>query len=293
MTLLFLIAAFFLLPSASFTYTSFAYANEEPIDPLNTYVLAIGSCPPWQSLKIVCNNDVELFTDTVVSTMGIPKENVLKLVDAEATYAGVVKGFEWLGGKAKDDSAIIIYYNGHGMLIQGIQAGDGKEEVFLLWSEAFPFAGLYAVMAKIWMTDEELAGLIEGVPGRAKVLVADTCHAGGAEEYLEKRGTKTDYGLNDAALLAATEAGQLALASGDYGLFTVNLTVAMRETSDLMQAFFQARRSTMKESRGICRELESEKSKRECKEQGPTFDDPQNVLRLFKLNVSGEETTKE
>lgn len=276
----------------NFTYVGISYAvtKSEPIDPKNTFILAIGSCPPWQPIRTVCKNDVDLFVATAVKTMGIPQENVKEVVDPEATYGGVVKGFEWLKEKASDDSAVIVYYNGHGVLLDGID-GKNKEEVFVLWSEDFPFAGLYAVTAKIWMTDKELASYINQVPGRAKLIVADTCHAGEAEEYLKYKGKHVDYGLVDTALLAATEAGELALATGDYGLFTLRLSDAMRDSSNMEEAFYKARQKTMEESKGICGELKKKDSKDKCEEQGPTIDDPLGIVKHFKLNtkkVSGD-----
>jgi len=273
--------------TAAYSSLSYSFNNSDPIDPENTYVLAIGSCPPWQSLRTVCKNDVDIFVNTVVRTMGIPTENVKEVVDSEATYGGVVKGFEWLKESASEESAVIVYYNGHGMLLDGIDGGN-KEEVFLLWSKDFPFAGLYAVMAKIWMTDKELASYLNDIPGRAKLFVADTCHAGGAEEYLEYKGKKVDYGLEDTALLAAAEVGQLAFATGDYGLFTLRLSDAMRDSPDLKEAFYKARGKTMAESRGICKELKDKKLKDKCKEQGPTIDDSLGIVKLFKLNTKKE-----
>ena len=106
------------------------------------------------------------------------------------------------------------------------------------------------------------------------------------EEYLQYKGKHVNYGLEDTALIAAAEAGQLAFAAGDYGLFTLRLSDAMRTSSNLQEAFYKARVKTMKESRGICRELEAKKSKHSCKEQGPTLDDPDSIVRLFKLNLN-------
>ena len=261
--------------------TSYA-AQQELIDPEDTYVLAIGSCPPWQELKGVCKNDVDLIISTAIETMGIPSANIKTVVDSEATYKGVEEGFKWLQDSASDSSSVIVYYNGHGMLLDNIE-GKGKEEVFVLWSKEFPFAGLYAVMAKIWMTDKEFAALLNKVPGRAKLVIADTCHAGGAEEYLKYKGKRINYELEDTALIAAAEAGQLAFATGDYSLFTLRLSDAMRTSSNLEEAFYKAREKTVEESRGICQELKRDKSKQACKVQGPTLDDPLDIVRMFEL----------
>ncbi len=36
------------------------------------------------------------------------------------------------------------------------------------------------LMTKIWMIDKEFAKCLNQVPGLAKVVIADTCHAAGA-----------------------------------------------------------------------------------------------------------------
>jgi len=193
-----------------------------------------------------------------------------------------VNGFSWLKRTASPDSAIIVYYNGHGLRVPDLVSGK-DEEVFVLWSQEYPFAGLYAVTAQIWMTDKEFAKLIRSVPGRTKVVVADTCYAERAERHITGRGKMVDYGLKYAALLSAAEKTQLAFVSGDYALLTNNLTQAMLGSSNLEEAFIKARQKTVEESREICRELTEKKSKYACEEQTPTLQDPLDVVHLFKL----------
>ncbi|MEM7009412.1 MAG: caspase family protein, partial [Thermodesulfobacteriota bacterium] len=94
-----------------------ALSKQPPIDPSTIYVLAIGSCPPWQKIKAVCKNDVDLFASTLETNMGIPRGNIKKLIDSDATYKGVVKGFKWLTETVSENDSVIVYYNGHGMLL--------------------------------------------------------------------------------------------------------------------------------------------------------------------------------
>lgn len=258
----------------------------KPLKAHDIYILAIGSCPPWQSIKNVCRNDVNLFVSTAVNIMDIPIENIKTIIDSESTYDGVVDGFDWLKEKSTSDSAVIVYYNGHGALLPNNTSGrkNNKDEVFILWSEKFPFAGLYAVMANIWMTDKEFSSLLGMVPGRAKVVIADTCHAGESDQDLSTKGKHIDYGLKDSALLAAAEAGELAYVDRDFGLFTLELTEAMYDSANLKNAFLKARQNTLIQSKYICREIKEKNSKYNCKEQRPTMDDPHKILPLFKLN---------
>ncbi len=138
------------------------------------------------------------------------------------------------------------------------------------------------------MNDLEFSALVNKVPGKAKLVIADTCHALGAWEDLHPKGTKIDYGLKGAALIAASEAGQLAFSTPKYALFTKELVAAMNSGVDsLKEAFDRARGKTMKESKIICRELRKKTSKVHCIEQGPTLEDPENIVPLFLLRNYG------
>ncbi|GEM_PF-1166748 len=257
------------------------------IDPKKTYVLAIGCCVPWRGLR-TCRDTVRLFVEAATARLGIPPENILTVVDEQATYEGVANGFTWLSRKSGPDKTIIVYYNGHGTLLpEGSDSGD-PEYVFILWSKEFPFAGLQAVLAHIWMNDLEFSALVDKVPGKAKLVIADTCHALGAWEDLHPKGTKIDYGLKGAALIAASEAGQLAFSTPKYALFTKEMVAAMNSgVGNLKDAFDLAQRKTRKESRIMCSDLRKKTSKLDCIEQGPTLEDPQNIVPRFLLRNYG------
>ena len=256
---------------------------EVSIDPEKTYVLAIGCCVPWKEPH-TCSDTVGLFVGAATAKLGIPHKNILSLVGQQATYEGVVNGFKWLSEKSGPDNSIIIYFNGHGTLLpEGSGSGD-PEYVFVLWSEEFPFAGLYAVLGRIWMNSLEFSALVNKLPGKAKVVIADTCHALEAWEDIHSKGEKTDYGFKDAALLAAAEAGQLAISTPNYALFTEQLVAAMNSGADnLKEAFDLAQRLTIRESRIACRGIHKKTSKVDCLEQKPTIEDSRNITSLFLL----------
>ncbi|MFC1834426.1 caspase family protein [Thermodesulfobacteriota bacterium] len=261
------------------------------VDPQKTYVLAIGCCVPWKGPH-TCRGTVRLFSDAASSRLGIPHENIKTVIDQKATYAGVVKGFKWLSAKIGPEDTVIVYYYGHGILLsEGSGAGD-PEYAFVLWSEKFPFAGLYAVLAHIWMNDRQFSTLVNKLPARAKLVIADTCHALRAGADLYPKGNKIDYGLDDAALMAAAEAGQPALSLPNYGLFTEQLVAAMNSGVDnLKEAFDLAQPKTMKESRTLCSDIRIKRPKVDCLEQGPTLEDPNNIIPLFRLrNHAGKAT---
>ena len=219
-----------------------------------------------------------------VTRLGIPRKNILTLFGSQATYEGVAKAFDCLSRRLCPDSALIIYFNGHGILLPEGSGSGHPEYVFVLWSEEFPFAGLYAVLAHVWMNDLEFSKRVKKLPGKAKLVIADTCHAVGVGQDLLPKGMKIDYGLEDAALMAAAEAGQSAISTQNHALFTMALVTAMDSGArNLMEAFQMAKTATMKESRVMCPHLTQRTSKGKCTEQNPTLEDPDSIVPLFKI----------
>jgi hypothetical protein len=254
-------------------------AQKSDIDPRATHVLAIGCCVPWAKLRS-CKGSVDLFVEAATSRLGIPADNIRTESDERATYAGIVQAFQWLNKVSRPEGSVIVYYAGHGTLLPDPRRGGSLEEVFCLWSKDFPFAGLVAIENRIWMTDAEFAQLVAGVPARAKVIIADTCHALGEWHDMQPGTRKVDYGLNDVALLAASQVGQKA-----YGtLFTRCLTEAMNgKARNLKEAFLWARDSLKEKMSQHCRKLRDEDSKRPCVEQKPTLDDPMSITPRFRV----------
>ncbi len=283
-TIVLLVVTFSLLvvsvPSSVFGGERVAQAMPAPntgIDPLTVHVLAIGCCPPWDELR-VCRESVDKFVKAAVAGLGIPRANILTVVNEEAVYSGVEKGFAWLKKVSTPQSAVIVYYSGHGVLLP--ESGGERQEAFCLWSKEFPFAGLMAVHYKIWMTDTYFARLLSNVPGKVKVVVADTCHADAEWRDWGPKGRKVDYGLGEVALLAAAEAGQSAY--GTY--FTKYLTEAMNGgAGNLKEAFLMCRTALAEKAKQYCEKLKATGSKKPCLQQTPTLEDPRNITPLFRI----------
>lgn len=249
--------------------------GSQAIAPENVHVLAIGCCAPWAESR-GCAKGVDTFVRAVVDHLGVPRSHVLTVVDEAATYQGVTDAFARLSRRVGPESSCIIYYQGHGVLLHTDGSSGAPEEVFVLWSKKFPFAGLYAVLANIWMKDQDFARLVDGLPGRGALVVADTCHASDAWAGLKTRGTAIDYGLRSAALMAAAQAGERAVTSPSGGLFTRELAAAMSGKADnLLQAFFTARRKTLEKTRSLHRQDASRAI------QTPSLEDPTGIVPRF------------
>ncbi len=253
------------------------------LPPADIHVLAIGVCPPWQPEPGNCAENVSLFVDTLVDFMQVPRVNVHTVLCAQATLEGVRRGFDRLRETSTGESGVIVYFNGHGVILPVGRDGRLHEEVFCLWSEEYPFAGIYAVMAGIWMRAGEFAELLNSVPARAKVMIADTCHAGEIWDELPEQ-TKIEYGLEGAALLAAARAGGYALSGPKHTIFTQSLCKAMRGgAKNLRQAFEIAQPETTALSRPLCTSHSLARATLLCTEQIPTINDPGQVTPLFCL----------
>jgi hypothetical protein len=255
-------------------------ARARTFDPRRLYALAIGCCPPWSHKEAdSCGEDVGLFLSSWLPSTGMPEDHVRTLLQAQATYEGVQRGFEWLGQVTGPEDVVVLYLNAHGVRMRDPHDPEARRqsEVFVLWSEEFPFAALYAVASRLWMTSSDLVSLIEATPARRRILIVDSCHCADTEEALAPENAPVDYGTRDAALLAAAGANQFALerkTGPGYALFTYHLAQAIQHgATDLLAAFEMARGQTLSESRALCR-MRSEAGKKPlCVEQRPVLTD--------------------
>jgi hypothetical protein len=258
-------------------------AHVRPFDPAAIHVLAIGSCPPWRPDFNDCERDVSLFTEAVRDTIGVPPDQIITLVDEQATAIAVRQTFLQLQTSMAEGSVIIVYYNGHGTLLpKGDGAQDEMQETFLLWSESAPFAALYAVHAGIWMTDRELAQLIGTLPIRDALVVLDTCYALGASNEMMVRADGSE--LEGVALMASSLAHERSWASKQSAIFTRNLVNAMRSGSaTLHEAFQKAGPGTVAEAAELCADPGSIRSGGDCAPQDPALVDPDGITGRFHL----------
>ncbi|MCP4265318.1 MAG: hypothetical protein GY777_07045, partial [Candidatus Brocadiaceae bacterium] len=205
-----------------------------------TLMLAIGVCPPWQESPDSCKNNVELISNTLSQAMQIPKENQMQLTDNAASFSGVTQGLAWLKNNGTTDTTVIIYYNGHGMLVPDPQTGE-ITEVFVLWSEEYPFTGIYAVLKKIWMSSTELSQSIAPIQAKNIIVIADTCHAKKADKKLQQPSEDIPFGSINEVVMVSARANEFALSQNKYALFTKNLAMAIKQNDDMERAFNQAR----------------------------------------------------
>lgn len=148
-------------------------------------VIGIGNYPEqtgWN--KIHGNNDVPIITSWLNSN-GFISEHIISLVDEEATYAGILQGFENLIGIVSANDIVYIHFSGHGQQITDID-GDEEDSFDESWipydAHKTYVAGQYEGERHI--TDDTLNELLSeirkkiGAKGKLTV-VSDACHSGG------------------------------------------------------------------------------------------------------------------
>ena len=147
-------------------------------DPGERYAVVVGvdRYPPSLSANLEGPAaDARLMRSLLVETYGFRPENVLLLLDAQASRERILAAAERHLGQAGPDGVAVFYYSGHGArLEENLGAADpepdGKDEALLVWG---PDAGSVIL-------DDELGELSDRLPAGRALFVLDACHSGTA-----------------------------------------------------------------------------------------------------------------
>lgn len=267
---------------------SSVFAQAKIISAKDTYILAIGVCPPWKKgMESYCKNAVTQIVEVLQQRINIPKDNIHIVLNAQATYAGVEKGFAWLADKANKNSRAIIYMNSHGGK-EPDGSGDKfwsnfrdrykDHEVFVLWTKDQPFSVDYAIASKQWMMAAHIREMLDNISAQ-KIMVIDACKAGITEDdFLRAKVAKAQE-----AFIFSSPPLSLAFTNDVYKmpLFTFNLARAIAKEDNLAEAFAKAREET------IFKALRKAVTNSDCLIRGggevcaqlPIKEDPDDILK--------------
>lgn len=137
-------------------------------------VIGIDKYPNIRQLKYAVN-DAGLFYDHLVKRNQIPAENVLLLLNQDATLTKIrsVLGTD-LKNKAGKDDMVVIYFAGHGATERDAQSPDGDGlEKYLLPVDA-DLKDLYATGLPM----EELSRIFNRIRSERLIFIADACYSG-------------------------------------------------------------------------------------------------------------------
>lgn len=167
-------------------------------------IIGIGDYPSnsgWN--RINGDKDIPL-VEEMLKANGFPTQNIVKLRNEQATFAGIKKEIESLITKSQKDDIVYIHFSGHGQQITDLDGDEesGLDEAWIPYDAKFSYEkGKYEGQNHI--VDDQLNRWLRQI--RTKIgsngqliVVADACHSGGAtraeeEDSVVVRGTSDKF----------------------------------------------------------------------------------------------------
>jgi hypothetical protein len=175
--------------------------------------------------------DARVFADYLTKTLGYPEKNVVLLLDERAAKSDLEKYLEdWLPGRARPGSTVVVYFSGHGApsAVGGapyLVPYDGDPS--FLAKTAYPVKRLYETLGKL--------------EGRRVVVLLDACFSGAGSRSALAKGARPLVGKPAEPVVPPTEVAVLSAAASDqiggsfdeqgHGLFTYHLLSAIKDAA--------------------------------------------------------------
>lgn len=200
------------------------------------YVLVVGVGKfkdNWIDEVKYAPNDARKFRNTLVQVLNYKEENIVMLLNEDATLENIVDELKGLSKKAtgKDDT-IMFYYSGHGVMI-------GKEN-FVFPHDTKVKSGAESGVEKtsVLGVDEIVNKLLYDSPAR-KLLLLDACRriiedkSFGSTTNIDFEDNDIVKNNDDVIIVSSTESGQLAYESTDpkinNSIFTYSFITTLRD----------------------------------------------------------------
>jgi uncharacterized caspase-like protein len=123
-----------------------------------------------------CKNDALLIKDLLTQKYGFAADDVMLLLDAQATQEGILTALRQLGAVMQREDIVVVYYAGHGSRMP-----DREGTKPTGWDETIvPYDSGRAPAANRDITDDELRLWLLNVESRGAylTLIFDCCHSG-------------------------------------------------------------------------------------------------------------------
>jgi hypothetical protein len=183
--------------------------------------------------SIYADNDAEYFSDFAHCKLGIPRNNIIKSINADAKRLDILKAITKVTKlSTKDETDVFIFFAGHGL------AADDGEDVFLM-----PHDGDKDYLEATAMTRSEIFQLVERIGPKSVTVFLDACYTGGTRSQdvtlvASKRpiqvvalGQSVPSGFTILSASAADETS-MALEAANHGLFSYFLMKGMEGDAD-------------------------------------------------------------
>lgn len=204
--------------------------------------------------------------------MGFQERNIALLTDSSATLSDIKKTVEgWLPNRARKDSAVFIYYSGHGA--PDVQSGEAYMVPFegdpnYLEDTGYPLKRLYERIAKL--------------EAREVVVVLDSCFSGSGGRSVLAKGARPLVMMTDktvlppnVAVISSTQGSQISTSSPEkgHGVFTYYFLKAIKDG-----------KKDLKEIYGYLKPLVEDEARTLNVQQSPSLNPaPETMKRAFVL----------
>jgi hypothetical protein len=178
--------------------------------------------------------DAEEFTEVLVNYYGFKRENIVKLINREATKENITKAFDKLRSVADKEDRVLVFFAGHGITVP---LPDGREKGYIL-----PVDGSQDELITSAISTDQLNEISQLIKAKHLFFIMDACYGGlifaraqpispSALDYLEVISTRR-------ARKALTAGGRdqtvLDTGPGGHSVFTYYLIDGLKNrTADL------------------------------------------------------------
>lgn len=203
----------------------------------NRYAIVIGIEQYRQRLPRVefASHDAQVMRDYLVKSLGYPEENVVMLLNQQATRTDIEKYIErWLPNHVDKNSSVFVYYSGHGApnpkTSEGYLVPYDGDPTFLDVT-GYPIKRLY----------EQLGQLAS----KENLVVLDSCFSGSGGRSVVAKGTRPVVITTESPILLSGKTIVLTASAGDqvsntyspkgHGLLTYFFLKGLRGEADKNQ----------------------------------------------------------
>jgi hypothetical protein len=178
--------------------------------------------------------DAEEFTEVLLNYYGFKRENIVKLINREATKENIMKAFDKLRSVADKEDRVLVFFAGHGITVP---LPDGREKGYIL-----PVDGSQDELITSAISTDQLNEISQLIKAKHLFFIMDACYGGlifaraqplspSALDYLEVISTRR-------ARKALTAGGRdqtvLDTGPGGHSVFTYYLIDGLKNrTADL------------------------------------------------------------
>lgn len=148
----------------------------------NAYAIVIGIENYRQKLPRAdfATSDAKLVSEYLIRVMGYPEENIVTLLDDRASYVDLAKYFEkWLPDNVEKDSAVFIYYSGHGA--PNPKTGDA----YLV-----PYDGDPSFIDQTGYSLKRMYDALGKLPAKEVIVALDSCFSGAGGRSVIAKGAR-------------------------------------------------------------------------------------------------------